>query len=165
MTYHSESPEETIAFGCALGRLLRPGDVVALVGELAAGKTVLTKGIARGLEVPESCLVSSPTFVIIHEYTGRLRMYHCDAYRLSGPDDIAALGSDEIFFGDGVTVVEWADRVQEVLPDERLTIEMSIVGKQQRRIRLLPGGGRYINLVGELRIPQFGRSENNSPEK
>ncbi len=151
MIYESKSPEDTKSFGCALGGLLQRGDVIALVGELASGKTVLSKGIARGLEVSDERSVTSPTFVLIHEYAGRLPMCHCDAYRLSGPQDMAALGSDEMFFGDGVTVVEWADRVVDALPEERLTVEMTITGRQQRRIALHASGKRYAELIDELR--------------
>ena len=151
MIYDSRSPEDTIALGRALGARLRAGDVIALVGELASGKTVFTKGIARGLGVPESCLVTSPTFVLIHEYPGRVTLYHCDAYRLSGPQDFEALGSDELFFGEGVTVVEWADRVLDTIPDERLTLEFEVTGSQRRRIHLQPCGERYAKLLEELK--------------
>jgi len=111
MTLVTHGPEETLALGRRLGRLLGAGDVVALSGPLGSGKTTLTKGLAEGLDVEEPRWVTSPTFVLIHEYPGRVPVYHVDAYRLAGASDAEALGVDELFFGDGVTIVEWADRI------------------------------------------------------
>ena len=116
MVITTNSPDETIELGRRLGRLLGPGYVVALTGELGAGKTCLTKGIALGLGVADARAVRSPTFVLISEYRGRLTLYHVDAYRLHGPADFEALGATEILTSGAVTVIEWADRVEGALP-------------------------------------------------
>ncbi len=119
----TRSAEETRALGEALGRVLGAGAVVCLVGELGAGKTVLAQGIARGLGVREQ--VTSPSFVLIREYRGRLPVYHMDLYRLACPAELEELGPDEYFYGDGVTLVEWADAVRDRLPEDHLRVELA----------------------------------------
>jgi tRNA threonylcarbamoyladenosine biosynthesis protein TsaE len=128
----SSSPEETITIGERIAALLHKGSVVALRGGLGAGKTCLTKGIARGLGVTEE--VTSPTYTIISEYEGRLPFYHIDAYRLRGDDDFAALGADDALYGNGVTVIEWSERVANSIPDTALAIEISILEDARRLI-------------------------------
>lgn len=118
------SPEETLAVGEAMGRTLPPGSIVALCGELGAGKTVLTKGIARGLDVKEEPV--SPTFVILAVYEGRLPLYHFDLYRLEGAGDLEGIGYEEYFFGKGVTVVEWAERAGDIYPPYTIHIEIEM---------------------------------------
>src|SRR3954447_24805447 len=140
----------TEAFGRRLGALLFPGAVIALVGQLGAGKTHLTRAIAEGLGVRNPAAVTSPTFVLIQEYPARLPVYHFDAYRLSGPREFAELGVDEYFRGDGVCVVEWADKVGETLPVEHLRIEIEIVDESRRRFTLTATGERYENLLKQL---------------
>ena len=147
----TRSREETIAFGRALGRLLGAGDVVALHGPLGSGKTTLTKGIAEGLGVPEPRWVTSPTYVLVHEYEGRLLLYHIDAYRLTGPGDAEALGSDEMFYGDGVCVVEWPERILAALPEDRLDVRLEIVGEGERQIVLEARGARYADVAAAVR--------------
>jgi len=145
----SESVDETLRIGRVLGGLLQPGDVVALIGRLGAGKTCLTRGAAEGAGAdPEH--VTSPTFVLINEYEGRLTVYHFDAYRLCGADDMLALGSDEYFSGDGACLVEWADHVAESLPEEHLRVTMEVAGAQRRRIEVEGRGERYCRMVREL---------------
>jgi len=150
MTVLSRSREETLELGRRLGRLLGPGDVVALSGPLGSGKTTLTKGLAEGLGVGEPRWVTSPTFVLVHEYEGRLPVYHLDAYRLGGAADAEALGADEMFFGSGVTIVEWADRILPALPAERLDVALEIVGEASRQLTLRPLGPRYERLLASL---------------
>jgi tRNA threonylcarbamoyladenosine biosynthesis protein TsaE len=128
----SSSPEETIDAGERIATLLHKGSVVALRGGLGAGKTWLTKGIARGLGVTEE--VTSPTYTIISEYEGRLPLYHIDAYRLRGDDDFAAIGADDVVYGNGVTVIEWSERVAQSLPADALVIEVSILEDARRLI-------------------------------
>lgn len=99
---------------------------------MAAGKTTLAKGIARGLGIEEE--ITSPTFTLLNEYSGRLPFYHMDAYRLSGPDDFLALGSDEVVYGDGVCAVEWSERVAEALPEELNVVALSAVDGESREI-------------------------------
>src|SRR6476620_9278538 len=123
----------TEAFGRRLGELLFPGAVVALIGQLGAGKTHLTRAIAEGLGIANPAVVNSPTFVLIQEYPARLPIYHFDAYRLSGPREFAELGVDEYFSGDGVSIVEWADKVEPTLPADYLRIVITPVDETRRR--------------------------------
>ena len=144
------STDETIELGRRLGRLLEPGDVVALAGPLGAGKTYLTKGIALGLGVSDIRAVRSPTFILVSEYEARVRLYHVDAYRLSGPAAMEALGSDDFMFAGGVTVVEWADRVKGALPAEHLWVECGHVAEDRRSFRFVARGERAETLVKNL---------------
>jgi tRNA threonylcarbamoyladenosine biosynthesis protein TsaE len=146
-TIVSGSVQETLDLGRRLGRSLAPGAVLALIGPLGGGKTQLAKGIAQGCGVPESVIVSSPTFVLVHEYPGRLPVFHLDAYRLSGPADLAALGFDEMIDGGGAVLVEWADRVEACLPADHLRIEIDIAGEAERHIRLTAAGPHATALM------------------
>src|SRR3954469_2409412 len=140
----------TEAVGRRLGELLFPGAVIALIGPLGAGKTNLTRAIAEGLGVRNPAAGNSPQFVLIQEYPARLPVYHFDAYRLSGPREFAELGVDEYFRGDGVCLVEWADKVENTLPVEHLRIEIEIVDENRRRFRLTAHGERYEALLRQL---------------
>jgi len=134
----SKSPDETLRIASKLAADLRPGDVLALVGELGAGKTCFVKGLASGLGVPEGTYVRSPSFVLMNEYEGgRLPLYHFDFYRLADPDELLDLGLDEYFFGEGVTVVEWADRFPGTMPDGARIIEFRIAGESEREIEIV----------------------------
>jgi tRNA threonylcarbamoyladenosine biosynthesis protein TsaE len=124
--------------------------VVALVGPLGAGKTHLTRAVAEWLGVRNPAAVTSPTFVLIQEYPGRVPVYHFDAYRLSGPREFAELGVDEYFAGDGVCVVEWADRVEETLPREHLRIEIEVIDEDRRRFWVTGRGERYERIAAAL---------------
>jgi tRNA threonylcarbamoyladenosine biosynthesis protein TsaE len=137
---------ETSQFAERLAEFLKPGDVIALEGDLGAGKTTFTKGLAKGLEVKKT--VNSPTFTIIKEYRGRLPLYHMDVYRVA--DAYEDLGFDEYFEGEGVTVVEWAHLIEEQLPAELLTIYLYHQGQHQRKIVLKPKGQRYEQLCKEI---------------
>ena len=134
----------TEALGRRLGSLLFPGAVVALVGGLGAGKTHFVRAVAEGLGVRNPATVTSPTFTLVHEYPARLPIYHFDAYRLNTPAEFAALGTDEYFHGDGVCLVEWADRVTEVLPAERLELRFEVVSPTVRRMSVMPHGERAL---------------------
>jgi tRNA threonylcarbamoyladenosine biosynthesis protein TsaE len=140
----------TAALGRRLGALLFPGAVVALVGPLGAGKTHLTRAVAEGLGIADSRAVSSPTFVLIQEYAARLPVYHFDAYRLKGEDEFFDLGAHEYLQGDGVCLVEWADRVPGCLPAEHLRIELAVTGETTRRATLTGRGERHAALVRAL---------------
>ncbi len=133
-TMLSDSPETTRAVGRRIGAALRPGDCIALIGSLGAGKTELVKGIAAGAEVPPGVTVSSPTFVIVNEYPGRVYLYHVDAYRLGGAEELAAIGFTEMLDSDGVVIVEWADRVNTIMPSDCVTIRMDHAGENARRL-------------------------------
>ena len=118
------SPEETFQLGRRLGEQAQPGQIYTLSGDLGVGKTVFTKGVAAGLGIREP--VSSPTFTIVQEYyDGRLPLYHFDVYRIEDPEEMEEIGYDDYFFGDGVCLIEWADRIRELLPEHliRVTIE------------------------------------------
>ena len=128
----SNSPEQTLKIGEAIGRAVRGGQVLAINGPLGAGKTQLVKGVARGLDVPTDEPVTSPTYVLVREYQGRLTLFHCDAYRLGSADELEHLGLEEMTAADGVVAIEWADRFAEALPTSAITIEMSHVGSTAR---------------------------------
>jgi tRNA threonylcarbamoyladenosine biosynthesis protein TsaE len=138
------------AFGRRLGSLLFPRAVVALIGTLGAGKTYLVRAMAEGLGIPDSRVVSSPTFVLIQEYTGRLPIYHFDAYRLRSAAEFFDLGSAEYFERDGVCLVEWGDRVLTCLPPERLEINITITGEQTRHVVISACGACYEQLIETL---------------
>jgi tRNA threonylcarbamoyladenosine biosynthesis protein TsaE len=144
----SNSPEDTRRIGERLGALVEPGDVVLLSGELGAGKTVFVQGIARGVGFDGS--VSSKSFVLLGEYTGRLTLYHADLYRLEDPEEVEDLALDEISAG-GVLVVEWPERAGEaVLPDEHLRVEFEVRGERARELRVYPSGDRAKQIVAGL---------------
>lgn len=124
---------DTEKLGRLLGELASPGEVICLDGDLGAGKTTLTQAIARGAGVPTDCYVTSPSFAILHEYQGRLPLYHMDFYRLHGEADALDLGFDEYFYLAGLTVIEWSKRAEKILPQERLTIELELCGDRQHR--------------------------------
>ncbi len=137
ITWRSQSPEHTLQLGRALGAAIEPRDVLALYGPLGAGKTQLVKGIAAGLGVPEDEPVVSPTFVLVREYRGRLRLYHLDAYRLRGADELMNIGWDEMLEdSDAAVVLEWADRVETALPPSSWRIELEHAGPQARTITI-----------------------------
>jgi tRNA threonylcarbamoyladenosine biosynthesis protein TsaE len=143
----------TEAFGRGLGALLFPGAVVALVGQLGAGKTHLTRAVAEGLGVRNPAAVNSPTFVLIQEYPARLPIYHFDAYRLGGAREFRELGTDEYFHGDGVCLVEWADNVEAALPAEHLRVVIHVVDQNRRRFEVTATGGRYERMLQQVGEP------------
>jgi tRNA threonylcarbamoyladenosine biosynthesis protein TsaE len=143
-------PSATTAFGRRLGESLFPGSVVALIGPLGAGKTYLVRAIAEGLGTADSRVISSPTFVLIQEYSARLPIYHFDAYRLRSEAEFHDLGAHEYFSGDGVCLVEWADRVPGSIPAEHLRIELSVTGESSRRAQLTAAGSRYDELLSKI---------------
>lgn len=148
MTLTVSSENAMRDLGETLAAHLSAGQVLALTGELGAGKTRLTQGLARGLGIPVE-EVTSPTFTLIQEYAGRLPVRHCDAYRLQHPDEFADLGLDELFGRDGVAIVEWADRVTDDLPRDRLDIGIEVTGEHERRVVLTARGNASQRLLGE----------------
>ncbi|MGP4066237.1 tRNA (adenosine(37)-N6)-threonylcarbamoyltransferase complex ATPase subunit type 1 TsaE [Oceanobacillus sp. M65] len=137
---------ETRQVAAQLAVLLKPGDVVTLEGELGAGKTSFTKGLANGLGVKRH--VSSPTFTIIKEYQGELPLYHMDVYRLENSEE--DIGFDEYFNGDGICVVEWAQFINEFLPEERLEIEIQYAGEESRTIQFKAYGTHFEGILRDL---------------
>ena len=149
LTFHARSEEETNRLGSRLAPLLQPNDVLALNGNLGAGKTHFVKAIAAGLGA-DSESVNSPTFVLIQEYPGRLTVYHFDTYRLHDADEFLELGADEILTAGGVCLIEWADRVADVLPPDRLCISIEHTGPTSRLFRLNANGVRSEELLSAL---------------
>ncbi len=146
----SKSVGETLEMGRRIARNLKAGDIICLFGGLGSGKTVLTKGIAEGLGINKKKIVS-PSFVLIREHRkARFPLYHFDLYRLARPKDIVALGDEEYLYGDGVTVVEWADRLGRLLPDGCLKIELNVLDDSKRRLRFSAQGGRAKELLRKL---------------
>jgi tRNA threonylcarbamoyladenosine biosynthesis protein TsaE len=145
----SHSPEQTQKFGVEIGKLALPGDIFLLVGGLGAGKTCLTQGIAWGLNIEE--YAASPSFVVIRELYGRLPLYHIDFYRLDHLEEIAQLGLGDYLYGNGVLVVEWAEKGLSLLPAEHLLIEISYLSDTERSLKLKPSGKRYRKIVAQLK--------------
>jgi tRNA threonylcarbamoyladenosine biosynthesis protein TsaE len=144
----SHSDRETHRIGERLGALCQAGDVVLLEGALGAGKTALTQGIGRGLGVP--VVINSPTFTLVKEYAGRLPLYHFDLYRLDDEEEVLDLGVDEYLDGDGVCVVEWADRAPGVWPPSHLRVRLVVIGPHDRRLELEGCGARGAELCEAL---------------
>ncbi|MCC6492513.1 MAG: tRNA (adenosine(37)-N6)-threonylcarbamoyltransferase complex ATPase subunit type 1 TsaE [Pirellulales bacterium] len=148
--FDSASEADTDRLGAALAGVLPSGTVVGLIGTLGAGKTRLVQAIAAAQGVPRDA-ATSPTFVLVNEYRGRLPIYHIDAYRLRDEDEFQELGPEEYFESDGVTLVEWADRVADCLPAERLEIHCEATGESQRRFRLSAVGAAAAQIIKEVR--------------
>ena len=133
----------------SIGKLAEPGDIFLLIGELGAGKTCLTQGIAYGLDIQEYTL--SPSFVIMRELHGRLPLYHMDFYRLDNIAEISDLGLDDYLFGKGVCVIEWANKGLTVLPEDHLLIKIDYLSDNERSFVIEPKGERYVRMVRQLR--------------
>jgi len=146
----TSSPEQTWQIGQLIGKLLDAGDTVCLYGDLGAGKTNITYGIAQGLDVQEQ-YITSPTFTFVNEYQGRVPLYHIDLYRLKDPDELENIGFEEYIESDGVTVIEWAERAEDELPVESLNVYLTYVDEKSREIGFLAEGERYEKLVEELK--------------
>lgn len=145
MEFTVNSIAETTSLGYKLGELLNSGDIVCLTGDLGTGKTHITKGIAKGLDINDT--ITSPTFTIVNEYdSGRLKLNHFDVYRVNDPDEIYAIGFDDYIFSDAVSIIEWANYIEEILPKDYLHIHIAkdlSLGENFRKISLMPYGERY----------------------
>jgi tRNA threonylcarbamoyladenosine biosynthesis protein TsaE len=144
----SHSPEETRELGRKIGGLAVAGDIYLLMGQLGAGKTCLTQGIAWGLDIREYTL--SPSFVIMRELHGRLPLYHIDFYRLDNIAEISDLGLDDYLYGRGVCVIEWAEKGLAVLPDDHLLVRIAYISENERSLEMEPRGRRYVSLLEQL---------------
>ncbi|MUK88532.1 tRNA (adenosine(37)-N6)-threonylcarbamoyltransferase complex ATPase subunit type 1 TsaE [Ornithinibacillus sp. L9] len=142
----TNTEEETLKIAQRLANLVKPGDVITLEGDLGAGKTTFTKGLAQGLGVKRT--VSSPTFTIVKEYEGQIPLYHMDVYRLENSDE--DIGFEEYFNGSGLTVVEWAQFIEEYLPNEILTIHFNYIDEHSRLIEFKPKGSHFEDIVSKL---------------
>lgn len=143
----TRSPEETMELAERIARGLGPGDFIALNGELGAGKTVFVKGVAKGLGIAEPLYVNSPSFVVMKEYHGDLDLYHFDVYRLDPESFCDTLDYERYFYGDGVTVVEWADKIQDVLPEEYIEIGICHKSPEEREFNIRAIGDRFEAIV------------------
>jgi len=150
LLFTANNEADTDRLGVALADQLPPGMVVGLLGTLGAGKTRLVQAVAVALGVPRA-EVTSPTFVLVNEYSqGRLPLYHFDAYRIKDDDEFLELGPEEYFEADGLTFVEWADRVSDCLPEERMEISMEVIGETERTITLVGTTDRLVKLVKQI---------------
>jgi tRNA threonylcarbamoyladenosine biosynthesis protein TsaE len=154
LNFISHSTQQTHRVGVTLGKLLQAGDILLLSGELGAGKTTLTKGLAEGLGVEG--YVNSPTFTLVNEYQGRLPVYHLDCYRLESGREALDFGIEEYLYGDGVTIIEWFELIAEILPPEHLTIRLRHLNETKRDLRFEPAGKRYIELTNQFKALAFG---------
>jgi len=131
-TYITQSQEETFAIGVELGKMAKPGDIFALIGDLGTGKTILAKGIAKGLGIDEE--ITSPTFTLLEVYESPISLYHFDLYRISNNAELENLFFEEYWFGDGVSVIEWADRAVKRLPEDIYIITLEYIDNNRRKI-------------------------------
>lgn len=143
----TRSREDTMNFASKLATFISPGDIITLEGDLGVGKTTFTKGLAIGLEIERN--ITSPTFTIIKEYNGIMPLYHMDAYRLEFSDE--DIGFDEYFYGQGVTVVEWAKFIEDFLPDKRLNISMEVKNESSRKIVCVADDTHYEAIIEQLK--------------
>jgi tRNA threonylcarbamoyladenosine biosynthesis protein TsaE len=144
--------EQTIELGKQLGALVQSGDIICLIGDLGTGKTHITKGIAEGLMVED--YITSPTFTIVNEYEGRLKLHHFDVYRVNDPDEIEAIGFDEYIFSDAVSIIEWANYIEELIPREHIRInicKLPQLGESFRKIVIEANGSRY-DYIKEIKL-------------
>ena len=155
---NSPYPIHTLRLGEAIGRIAKPGDVFLLCGELGVGKTKLTQGIARGLDIDG--YVRSPTFALISTHYGRFPLYHCDLYRLEFAEEAIDIGLEEYLVADGISVIEWADKAIEIFQEPYLLINISQTGKRKRTINLESRGSRYDDLL-EILETEFEQTKEN----
>jgi tRNA threonylcarbamoyladenosine biosynthesis protein TsaE len=151
----SQSPEETQRFGALVGKYVTGGSVIALSGELGSGKTCLTQGIAKGLGVPEHLHVTSPTYVLVNEYPGSLRLFHLDLYRIDNVAQLDDVGIDDILGSDDVAVIEWAEKMVDMLPEERLFVTISIIDDETRDFHITASGQSAVDLI-ERCLAEYG---------
>jgi len=163
MVFQTQSTSETIRIGKSLGSFLRSGDVVALAGELGTGKTQFIKGLARGVGVGKPTYISSPSFTLINEYPGKIPFYHIDLYRLRSEKEAEELGLEEYFQSEGITAIEWADKIPSLLPKEILWIYIHYTGERTRSIEAIGKGRRYEKVINQLGNSKFGVPKQNMP--
>ncbi|RUT55129.1 tRNA threonylcarbamoyl adenosine modification protein YjeE [Clostridium botulinum] len=152
MEFIVDSINKTIDIGNFIGHHCNSGDILCLNGDLGAGKTHLSKGIAKGLNIKDN--ITSPTFNIVNEYDGRLKLYHFDVYRVNDPDEIEAIGFDEYIFGEGISIIEWSDYIEDLIPNEHMDIRINKIpekGESYRKITINYYDNRY-DYIKELKI-------------
>ena len=134
LTFKTHSADETIELGRKIGAKLKKGDVIAMQGTLAAGKTTITKGIAQALDIPDT--ITSPTFCLISEYAGKMPLYHMEVYRLEGGEDFVNLGTDDMIYGDGVSIIEWSEKIMDELPSRTIILKITPQEDNSRLIEI-----------------------------
>ena len=134
LTFFTHSADETTALGYKIGKKLKKGDIIAMQGALAAGKTTITKGIAQALDISEE--ITSPTFCLISEYYGKMPLYHMDVYRLDGTEDFINLGVDDMLYGDGVCIIEWSEKIMDELPKNTIILRILPQDDNSRKIEI-----------------------------
>ena len=135
LTFFTHSADETTALGYKIGKKLKKGDIIAMQGTLAAGKTTITKGIAQALDISEE--ITSPTFCLISEYYGKMPLYHMDVYRLDGTEDFINLGVDDMLYGDGVCIIEWSEKIMDELPKNTIILRILPQDDNSRKIEIV----------------------------
>lgn len=158
-SYETTKTEE---LGTYIGKLLNSGDIVCLSGNLGVGKTTFVKGLAKGLNIEEH--LTSPTFTIVNEYDGRIKLYHFDVYRINNPDELYWIGFEEYIYGDAVCVIEWAELIADTLPKEKIWIEINKnidISNEYREIIINSFGSRYDNFIGKL-TEDWGTTDENA---
>lgn len=158
LDFISHGPLQTERVGQRLGELLRPGDLLLLMGTFGVGKTHLAKGVARGLGSDD--LVTSPSFVLVNEYRAgagprAMPIYHVDLYRIAEAGELATIGLEELWAGDGVCLIEWPERAQSIIPGDHLAIFVEHLSETKRRLKFAPHGRRYVELVTALKATAF----------
>ena len=143
----TRSAEETKNFGQKIGENIQPGTILALYGDLGSGKTVFVQGLGAGLNVPEDYYITSPTYTLINEYPGRIKLFHVDLYRIDNPGEMEDTGLDDVFGNDVVAAIEWADRLGDNLPKDHIKIKLKIYGTESRKIKFSAYGQRGVNLL------------------
>lgn len=157
LDFISHSEDQTRRLGYRLGRLAEAGQVLALIGDLGTGKTRLAQGVGEGLNVPPETVINSPTFTFINQYHGRLVFYHIDLYRLTTSSEAETLGLDDYFEGDGLCLIEWANRLSAALPSERLEIELYYLDETKRRVIMRAYGRTHQALLAAFKQTAFKR--------
>jgi tRNA threonylcarbamoyladenosine biosynthesis protein TsaE len=155
LDFISHSEAQTRRLGARLAALLEPGDIVALTGDLGSGKTRWIQGVCEGLGVTGP--VVSPTFTLVNEYQGRWPVYHIDLYRISNVAEILTLGLEDYLNSDGISLIEWADRASDMLPESYLIIELYYLEETKRRVVLRPHGERFIKLLADFKASAFAQ--------
>ena len=150
MVIQTRTTTETIRIGKSIGSRLLPGDVVALVGELGAGKTQFIKGLAAGAGIRNPAYIASPSFTLINEYPGKTVFYHVDLFRLGEEKEAEELGLEDYFESKGITAIEWADKIPSLLPRELLLVRIAYAGMNRRSLEIIGKGKRYERIVNQL---------------
>jgi tRNA threonylcarbamoyladenosine biosynthesis protein TsaE len=148
----TRSPRQTMSWGSRLGKLLKGGEIIALIGELGAGKTCFVRGVTQGLEVGKEAWIRSPSFTLINEYQGRLPIYHIDLYRIESRSQLEGLNLREYLYSDGVSLIEWFEHLPADEVDEYLELRVAHVDGNRRRLTFSPHGQRYGEIVERLRL-------------